>query len=81
MQTLNELPLEAETVERGYTLNSGLPSSSLYNPSSGSTESYSDSPRNTRSRQSGEHQSTLYSNGHNGGGRSSGAGLYPIIDI
>lgn len=70
MQTLNELPLEAETVERGYSLNNGLPSSS-----------YSASSKNTRTRQSGELQSTLYSNGHNGDGRSSGAGLYPTIDI
>ncbi|KAK4438084.1 Dynamin-related protein 3A [Sesamum alatum] len=53
-RTLDELPLEAETVERGYSMSTdptglpkihGLPTSSLYNTSSGSTESYGASPK------------------------------------
>ncbi|KAK6121210.1 hypothetical protein DH2020_045051 [Rehmannia glutinosa] len=68
-RTLDELPLEAESVERGYSLSTdptglpkihGLPTSSLYNTSSGSTESYSASPKNTRSRKS-SHSGELHS--------------------
>ncbi|KAJ8531622.1 hypothetical protein K7X08_033980 [Anisodus acutangulus] len=57
-KTLDELPLEAETVERGYSIGTdptglpkihGLPTSSLYNTtSSGSTDSYTASPKNPR---------------------------------
>lgn len=80
MQTIDELPLEAENIERGYASNNdptglprmnGLPRSSLYNTSSGSSESYSTAPKNSRSRKSGELHSTQYS----------GAGLYPTIDM
>ncbi|KAK6143660.1 hypothetical protein DH2020_024008 [Rehmannia glutinosa] len=90
-RTLDELPLEAESVERGYSLSTdptglpkihGLPTSSLYNTSSGSTESYSASPKNTRSRKSshsGELHSPYYGDS-NGGGRSS-MPLYPTVDI
>ncbi|KAL8553481.1 hypothetical protein ACS0TY_001973 [Phlomoides rotata] len=93
-RTLDELPLEAESVERGYSLNTdptglpkihGLPTSSMYNTSSGSTESYSASPKNTRSRKSshsGELQSPYYGDLNGGsGGRSSMPGLYPTADF
>ncbi|KDP30000.1 hypothetical protein JCGZ_18767 [Jatropha curcas] len=89
-RTLDELPLEAETVERGYSLGAdttglpkirGLPTSSMYSISSGSSE-YSASPRNTKSRKSshsGELQSHFYANAE-----SNGSGqpyvLYPTVD-
>ncbi|KAL8541774.1 hypothetical protein ACS0TY_002870 [Phlomoides rotata] len=68
-RTLDELPLDAETVGRGYTLGndptglpktSGLPPSSFYNTSSGAVESYrcSASPKTLKSR---ELQSSFYS--------------------
>lgn len=91
-KTLDELPLEAETVERGYSLGTdptglpkihGLPTSSLYN-SSGSTDSYTAAPKNPRSRKSsysGELQSPVYAGADsNGGGRNS-LGLYPTVDM
>ncbi|KAA8536386.1 hypothetical protein F0562_028864 [Nyssa sinensis] len=93
-RTLDELPLEAETVERGYSLSTdptglpkihGLPTSSFYSTSSGSSESYSASPKNTKSRKSshsGELQSPFYGNADaNGGGRNSILGLYPTVDV
>ncbi|XP_059290991.1 dynamin-related protein 3A-like [Lycium ferocissimum] len=94
-KTLDELPLEAETVERGYSIGTdptglpkihGLPTSSLYNTtSSGSTDSYTASPKNPRSRKSshsGELQSPMYAGADsNGGGRNSLLGLYPTIDM
>ncbi|XP_024959228.1 dynamin-related protein 3A-like isoform X3 [Cynara cardunculus var. scolymus] len=59
-RTLDELPLEAETVERGYSLTNndptglpkihGLPTSSMYPSTSGSRDSYTASPNNQRSR-------------------------------
>ncbi|CAN4111980.1 unnamed protein product [Withania somnifera] len=58
-KTLDELPLDAETVERGYSLGTdltglpkihGLPTSSMYTTSSGSTDSYTGSPKNLRMR-------------------------------
>ncbi|KAL6531720.1 Dynamin-related protein 3A [Orobanche minor] len=92
-RTLDELPLEAESVERGYSLSTdptglpkihGLPTSSLYNNlSSGSTDSYNGSPKNPKSRKSshsGELQSPFYGDS-NGGGRSSTPGFYPTVDI
>ncbi|KAL0422447.1 UNVERIFIED_CONTAM: Dynamin-related protein 3A [Sesamum latifolium] len=91
-RTLDELPLEAETVERGYSMGTdptglpkihGLPTSSLYNTSSGSTESYSASPKTSKPRKSshsGELHSPLYAD-TNGGGRNSIPGLYPSIDL
>ncbi|KAG9440179.1 hypothetical protein H6P81_020344 [Aristolochia fimbriata] len=80
-QTLDELPLEAETVAKGYSLGSdstGLPRSpSLYT----SSFDYSASPRKPRSRKSsnsGEQPSPLYSDSN--GGISHGMPGYPIID-
>ncbi|XP_073307737.1 dynamin-related protein 3A-like [Primulina huaijiensis] len=93
-RTLDELPLEAESVERGYSLSTdptglprihGLPTSSFYNTSSGSSESYSASPKNPKSRKSshsGELHSPFYGNtDSNGAGRNSTTGLYPSVDI
>lgn len=89
-RTLDELPLEADTVERGYGLGTdttglpkihGLPTSSLYNTSSGSAEAYGASPKNSKSRKSshsGELHSPYYSDFN--GGRSSMLGIYPTID-
>ncbi|WCJ18222.1 dynamin related protein [Euphorbia peplus] len=88
-RTLDELPLEAESVERGYNMGAdttglpkihGLPTSSMYSTSG----DYSASPKNTRSRKSshsGELQPHLYANADsNGGGRSYMPGLYPSVD-
>nr|XP_016471132.1 PREDICTED: dynamin-related protein 3A-like [Nicotiana tabacum] len=93
-KTLDELPLEAETVERGYSMGTdptglpkihGLPTSSMYTISSGSIESYTAPPKNPRSRKSshsGELQSPMYAGADsNGGGRNSLLGLYPTVDV
>lgn len=93
LQTLDELPVDADAVERGYSVNAdptglprihGLPSSSFYSTSSGSTESYTASPKNPRSRKS-SHSGELYSShitsDSNGGGRNSFLGLYPTVEI
>ncbi|OUZ99758.1 Dynamin central domain [Macleaya cordata] len=93
-RTLDELPLEAETLEKGYSLGTdttglpkmhGLPSSSsssLY--ASGNDFSYTSSPKNPKSRKSshsGELNSPLHANvDMNGSGRYSVGGLYPTID-
>ncbi|KAM7271390.1 hypothetical protein ACFE04_030604 [Oxalis oulophora] len=71
-RTLDELPLEAETVERGYSVGGdttglprihGLPTSSMYTTSSGgSSDSYS-SPKNPRSRKS-SHSGEIHSFGN-----------------
>ncbi|KAL2537110.1 Dynamin-related protein 3A [Forsythia ovata] len=92
-RTLDELPLEAETAERGYSLNTdptglpkinGLPTSSSYTTSSGSSESYTASPKNPKSRKSlhsGELHSPFYANPDSScGGRNSVLGLYPTVD-
>ncbi|XP_075110856.1 dynamin-related protein 3A [Nicotiana tabacum] len=92
-KTLDELPLEAETVERGYSMGTdptglpkihGLPTSSMYTISSGSIDSYT-APKNPRSRKSshsGELQSPMYAGADsNGSGRNSLLGLYPIVDV
>ncbi|CDO97375.1 unnamed protein product [Coffea canephora] len=89
-RVLDELPLEADTVERGYSLSTdptglpkihGLPSSSFYTTSSGSTDSYT-APKNLKSRKSshsGELHSPFYGNADsNGGGRNY---LYPAVDV
>ncbi|KAH9696993.1 Dynamin-related protein 3A [Citrus sinensis] len=81
-RTLDELPLEADSVERGYNMSAdptglpkihGLPTSSMYTTSSGSNDSYTASPKNPKSRKSshsGELQSHLFSNADsNGSGR------------
>ncbi|XP_065870109.1 dynamin-related protein 3A [Euphorbia lathyris] len=91
-RTLDELPLEAESVERGYTMGAdttglpkshALPTSSMYSTSAGYSD-YSASPKNTRSRKSshsGELQPHLYANADsNGGGRSYMPSLYPTVD-
>ncbi|XP_010548840.1 PREDICTED: dynamin-related protein 3A-like, partial [Tarenaya hassleriana] len=89
-RTLDELPLEAESVERGYNLGPdatglpkvhGLPSSSIYSTSSGSLDSFS-SPKPTRSRKSGEQHQNLFGNmDSNGHGRSHVSSLYPSHDL
>ncbi|KAG1330908.1 dynamin-related protein 3A [Cocos nucifera] len=84
-RTLDEIPLEAETVEKGYIVDTdgtGLPKihglpSSFYTGNDYST-SYAASPKNPRSRKSahsGEQPSTLYSNAD-----TNGLGSYPRID-
>lgn len=85
--------MEAETVERGYSLGSdptglpkihGLPTSSMYSASSGSGD-YSASPKNHKTRKSshsGELQSHFYANAEsNGSGRLYMPGLNPTVDF
>ncbi|KHN33568.1 Dynamin-related protein 3A [Glycine soja] len=88
---LEELPLEAETVERGYSLPEtsglpkihGLPTSSMYSTSS-SGDYYAASPKHSRSKRSshsGELQSPLHANADsNGSGRPFMSGFYPMVD-
>ncbi|XP_057429210.1 dynamin-related protein 3A-like [Lotus japonicus] len=88
---LEELPMEAETVERGYSLPEttglpkihGLPSSTMYSSSS-SGDYYGASPKHTKSKRSshsGELQSPLYANADsNGSGRTYPSGYYPTVD-
>ncbi|GMH03040.1 hypothetical protein Nepgr_004879 [Nepenthes gracilis] len=86
-RVLDELPLEADTVEKGFSLGTdatglpkihGLPTSSLYSTSSFSSETYTESPKNPKSRKSshsGELQSPIYANADsNGSERGSLAG-------
>ncbi|XP_022988688.1 dynamin-related protein 3A-like [Cucurbita maxima] len=81
-RTLDELPLEAETVEKGYNVGAdptglprihGLPTSSMYSTFS-SSDSYSASPGHLKSRKSshsGEHLSPFHANAElNGSGFS-----------
>ncbi|XP_019418793.1 PREDICTED: dynamin-related protein 3A-like isoform X2 [Lupinus angustifolius] len=89
---LEELPLEAETVERGYSLPEstglpkihGLPTSSMYSSSS-SGDYYGASPKNPKSRRSshsGELQSPMNANSDsNGSGRPFTSGFYPMVDV
>ncbi|XP_022869681.1 dynamin-related protein 3A-like isoform X1 [Olea europaea var. sylvestris] len=79
-RTLDELPLEADTIERGYSLNTdptglpkihGLPTASLYSTTSGSSESYTSQSKNPKSRKSshsGELHSPFYGNADSNGG-------------
>ncbi|KAK7302584.1 hypothetical protein RJT34_13476 [Clitoria ternatea] len=88
---LEELPLEAETVERGYSLPEttglpkihGLPTSSMYSTSS-SGDYYAASPKYSKSKRSshsGELQTPLYANADsNGSGRPFTSGFYPTVD-
>ncbi|KAK9095361.1 hypothetical protein Scep_026830 [Stephania cephalantha] len=89
-RTLDELPLEAESVEKGYSLGTdptglpkihGLPSSSMYTSSSGDySPSYVASPKNPKSRKSshsGEINSAIHDT--NGSIRYSTLGSYPDI--
>ncbi|KAF5731901.1 Dynamin-related protein 3A isoform 1 [Tripterygium wilfordii] len=91
-RTLDELPLETETVERGYSVGAdttglpkihGLPTSSMYSTSSGMNDySYTPSPKTQKSRKashSGELQSH-YADA-NGSGHSYMTGLYPPVDL
>ncbi|CAO2815766.1 unnamed protein product [Amaranthus hypochondriacus] len=92
-RVLDELPLEADTVGKGYSLGTdatGLPKinglpSSMYSTSSYSSESLSASPKTHKSRKSshsGELPSPLYPNGDSiGSGRDSLTGLYPTIHM
>ncbi|XP_021776246.1 dynamin-related protein 3A-like [Chenopodium quinoa] len=93
-RVLDELPLEADTVEKGYSLGTyatGLPKfnglpSSAYSNSSHSSDSYSASPKTHKSKKSshsGELQSPFYGNAdsNDGGGRSSLPGLYPTVHM
>ncbi|CAN4107892.1 unnamed protein product [Withania somnifera] len=91
-KTLEELPLDAETVERGYSSGTdltglpkihGLPTSSMYTTSSGSTDSYTGSPKNSRMRnasRSGELHIPMYGGADsNGGGHN--CGIYPTVGV
>ncbi|KAL3724011.1 hypothetical protein ACJRO7_036089 [Eucalyptus globulus] len=94
-RTLDELPLEAETVEKGYSLGAdrtglpkihGLPTSSMYTSSGSFGDSFGGaSPNNPKSRKSshsGELQSPFYANADsNGSGRPHMPSLYPTLDI
>ncbi|KAH9622056.1 hypothetical protein KSS87_004391 [Heliosperma pusillum] len=88
-RVLDELPLEADTVEKGYSLGTdaiGLPKSRLSTSGySGnlSDDSYSTSPRSHRSRKSshsGELQSPGYAN-VDSNGHGSAPGFYPTVHI
>ncbi|GAB4838401.1 Dynamin- protein 3A [Ancistrocladus abbreviatus] len=91
-RVLDELPLEADTVEKGYSLGTdatglpkihGLPTSSFYSPSSVSSDSYTASPKRSKSRKSshsGELQSPIDADS-NGSGRGSLPGLYPTVHV
>ncbi|MQL74700.1 hypothetical protein Taro_007090 [Colocasia esculenta] len=92
-RTLDELPLEAETLSKGYSLSpdpTGLPKihklpSAFYSSSGDFSTSYSASPKNPKSRKSshsGEQPSPLYpSSDANGNGYHSGLRSYPSIDV
>uniref|UniRef100_A0A6V7QTK1 Dynamin-related protein 3A-like n=1 Tax=Ananas comosus var. bracteatus TaxID=296719 RepID=A0A6V7QTK1_ANACO len=83
-RTLDEIPIEAESVEKGYTLESdsmglpkvhGLPSSFYAN--NGASSPYTGSPKNPRSRKSahsGEQPAYSYANSD-----SNGLGSYPVV--
>ncbi|CAH9058179.1 unnamed protein product [Cuscuta europaea] len=92
-KTLDELPLEADSVERGYSVNSdstglpkihGLPTSSVYTTSYGSSsDSCGASPKNPRGSRKSSHSGELQpqtGGDSNGSGRNSVFGLYPTID-
>ncbi|XP_074312808.1 dynamin-related protein 3A-like [Silene latifolia] len=88
-RVLDELPLDADTVEKGYSLGTdaiGLPKSRLSTSGySGnlSDDSYSGSPRSHRSRKSshsGELQSPGYAN-VDSNGHGSAPGFYPTVHI
>ncbi|KAJ8768962.1 hypothetical protein K2173_023957 [Erythroxylum novogranatense] len=85
-RTLDELPLEAETVERGYSLGGdatglprihGLPTSSTYSTSNASNDSYSASPKNLKTRKSSE--SGDFFADSNGSGWPYMPGLHPAV--
>ncbi|KAK4271329.1 hypothetical protein QN277_020039 [Acacia crassicarpa] len=90
---LDELPLETETVERGYSLPEstglprihGLPTSSLYSTSS-SGDYYGASPKNPKSSRKSSHSGEFQPPSHvhsdsNGSGRAAFmSGFYPTVD-
>lgn len=83
--------MEAETLERGYSLPEttglpkihGLPTSSMYS-SSNIGDYYGASPKHPKSKRSshsGELQSPFYANADsNGNGKQSASGFYPTLD-
>ncbi|XP_020252865.1 dynamin-related protein 3A-like [Asparagus officinalis] len=90
-KTLDEIPLDAETAEKGYGLDTdstGLPKiqglpSSFYAPNSDFSPSYMPSPTKSRHRKahSGEQPSPMHSNADsNGSGYHSGFVPYPKIE-
>ncbi|PKU76142.1 Dynamin-related protein 3A [Dendrobium catenatum] len=85
-KTLDELPLEADNVEKGYSLDSdatGLPKvqglpSSFYSASNDFNSPYTASPKNQRSRRSthsGEQLSSMYPSSD-----ANGLGSYPSVE-
>ncbi|URE38705.1 hypothetical protein MUK42_17770 [Musa troglodytarum] len=85
-KTIDEIPLEAESIEKGYTLDAdptGLPKihghpSSFYAGNNDLTSQYSGSPKNPRPRKSahsGEQPPPLFSSSV-----ANGLGSYPTID-
>ncbi|KAL0905225.1 hypothetical protein M5K25_027414 [Dendrobium thyrsiflorum] len=85
-KTLDELPLEADNVEKGYSLDSdstGLPKvqglpSAFYSSSNDYSSPYTASPKNQRSRRSthsGEQLSSLYPSSD-----ANGLGSYPSVE-
>ncbi|KAF8044141.1 hypothetical protein BT93_A2198 [Corymbia citriodora subsp. variegata] len=93
-RTLDELPLEAETIEKGYSVGAdrtglprihGLSTSSMYMTSGSSGDSFGASPNHTKSRKSshsGELQPPFYANADsNGSGRPHIPSLYPTLDM
>ncbi|KAI9121175.1 hypothetical protein K1719_008208 [Acacia pycnantha] len=92
-EDLDELPLETETVERGYSLPEstglprihGLPTSSLYSTSS-SGDYYGASPKNPKSGRKSSHSGEFQPPSHahsdsNGSGRAAFmSGFYPTVD-
>lgn len=92
---MDELPLEADTVEKGYSLGNdptGLPRTHGRPPSSSSSSPYaspghdlsyisSQNSRSRRSSNSGELNSTLQAFAHiNGHGHTLSGRMYPLID-
>ncbi|XP_024979384.1 dynamin-related protein 3A-like isoform X1 [Cynara cardunculus var. scolymus] len=91
-RTLDELPLEAESVERGYSLTNnndttglpkihGLPTSSFYSSSSGSADSYTASPKNQRSRSKSSHSGELQSPFYGNNVESNGNGRNSLLGL
>lgn len=91
LRVLDELPVEADTIEKGYSLGTdptglpriqGLTISSFYSTSGGSVD-YGSSPKNPRSRKashSGELQTPAYGNVDSNGSGLNPVRLYPSVD-
>lgn len=93
-RTIDELPQEAEMFETEFSYGAdttglpkihGMPKSSFYSTTSGYNDSYTASPKNSKSRKSshsGELNSPLHSNTEsNGSGRNTMPGFYPAVDL